>query len=148
MPLCLFGLWGICWDVEQKGTSSTMGLGYSARALPVTSAMNSVFACVGGPFLFFCGSARLSSALSQTVRKTNNKMRIYTLCADGGRVSLQGKDTSLHGGAWLLSLLHIVFFFGGGGGCNSVLWSALSITISCYVATTSSSNFQDVPDTL
>ena len=23
-----------------------------ARALPVTSAMNSVFACVGGPFLF------------------------------------------------------------------------------------------------
>ena len=24
---------------------------------------------------------------------------IYTLCADGGRVSLQGKDTSLHGGA-------------------------------------------------
>ena len=48
-------------------------------------------------------------------------------------------------GAGLLSLLYIVFFFGG---CKSVLWSAFSITISWYVVTSSSSNLQDVPDTL
>ena len=53
-----------------------------------------------------------------------------------------------HGGARLLSLLQIVFFGGGLGGCNSVLWSALSIAISCYFVTSSVSNLQDVPDTL
>ena len=53
-------------------------------------------------------------------------------------------------GGTVVTFSHCFFLggLGGWGGCNSVLWSALSITISCYVVTSSVSNLQDVPDTL
>ena len=52
-------------------------------------------------------------------------------------------------GGTVVTFAHCVsVFFWGVGGCNSVLLPAFSATRSCYVVTSSSSNCQDVPDTL